>query len=85
MQSIEKIKAILADTLRLGEKASLLCAETRLIGHLHELDSMTVVSVIASLEEHFDIVFDDAEISAVNFESVGSLAVLVDAKLSLAE
>lgn len=85
MQSIEQVKAILSDTLGLGERASSICAETPLLGHLPELDSMAVVSVIASLEEHFGIVLDDAEISAANFESVGSLAALVDAKLAPAE
>lgn len=80
MQSIEQVTAILADTLSLGGRGTVLAPHTRLLGNLPELDSMAVVSVIAALEEHFGIVFEDDDIDAGAFETVGTLSALVDHK-----
>lgn len=84
MQSIEHVKTILGDTLGLGGRTPALDAGTPLIGHFPELDSMAVVSIIAALEEHFGIMFDDDEINTDTFKTVGSLSALVDARLALA-
>jgi acyl carrier protein len=82
MQAIEEVKQILAATLNLGERGNALHAETILLGSLPELDSMGVMNVIAGLEEHFDIVVEDDEISARTFETLGSLAAFVEQKLA---
>lgn len=82
MHSIEQIKSILADTLCLGERAATLTANTRLFGNLSELDSMAIISVITAMEEHFGLVFDDEDINASVFETVGTLSALVDLKLA---
>jgi acyl carrier protein len=74
---IEEVKKILAEALHLGSAGAALSAESPLLGALPELDSMGVVTVIAALEERFDIVVDDDEISATTFETVGSLAAFV--------
>jgi len=42
---------------------------------------MAVVSVIAGLEEHFDITVDDDEIDGATFATLGSLIRFVDDKL----
>lgn len=81
MHSLEQVKSILADTLSLGKRGAALTADTGLLGNLPELDSMAVVNVIAAMEEHFGIVFDDDEITAGVFESVGTLSALIDRKL----
>lgn len=80
MQSIEQVKAILADALSLGERAAGLAANTRLLGSLPELDSMAVVSVITAIEDHFGIVFEDDDINADVFETVGTLSALIERK-----
>ena len=81
MQSLEQVKTILADTLSLGERGAALTADTGLLGSLPELDSMAVVNVLTAMEEHFGISFDDDEITASVFQSVGSLSALIDRKL----
>ena len=52
-------------------------AETELFGAIAEFDSMALVTLIGEIEEHFDIDFDDDDISAENFSSVASLTELV--------
>jgi acyl carrier protein len=79
---IEEVKNILAEALHLGAAGAALGPGSPLLGALPELDSMGVVSVIAALEERFDIVVDDDEISATTFETVGSLAAFVAEKLA---
>jgi acyl carrier protein len=82
MSTIQEVIQILDSSLQLGDRASSLKAESGLLGSLPEFDSMAVVTVMTSIEEHFGIVIDDDEISAETFESVGSLATFVDRKLS---
>jgi acyl carrier protein len=81
MQTIEKVKQILTDTLNLGERGNTLHRETVLLGGLPELDSMGVINVITSLEEQFDIIVEDDEISASTFETLGSLTAFIEQKL----
>jgi len=52
-------------------------ADTELFGAIAEFDSMAIVTIIGEIEEQFDIVFDDDDISAENFASISSLAKLV--------
>jgi len=82
MQSIEDVKNILADTLNLGERKKFLNADSGLLGSMPELDSMAVINVISALEEHFDIVVEDDEISGRTFETLGSLAAFIDSKIA---
>lgn len=42
---------------------------------------MAVVNVVTALEERFDIVFDDEELTADRFASVGTLVAFVESKL----
>ena len=53
-----------------------------LLGAIPELDSMAVVGIITSLEESFDFTVYDDEISANNFETLGSLVEFVEKKLN---
>lgn len=77
---IDEVKTILTDVLGLGAAGQRLDADSPLLGSLPELDSMAVVSVIGALEEHFDIVISDDDISASTFETLGSLAAFVAEK-----
>lgn len=82
MQYLEQVKNILVDVLSLDEKRSTLREDSILLGSIPELDSMTVVNVITALEEYFDITIDDDEISAKNFETLGSLTHFIEQKLA---
>jgi acyl carrier protein len=81
--TLSEVKQVLADTLQLGARVESLTADTQLLGNLPELDSMAVVGVIMALEERFDIVVDDDEISADTFMSLDTLATFVDRKTTV--
>jgi acyl carrier protein len=78
---IDTVKAVLGQTLQIGEKVDRFDAATGLFGSIAEFDSMAVVSVIAALEEKFGIVIEDDEINADIFETVGSLSQFIEMKL----
>lgn len=82
MQHLEEVKNILSDVLGLRERKNSLNENSTLLGNIPELDSMAVVNVITSLEEHFGITVDDDEISARTFETLGSLTRFVEQKLA---
>jgi acyl carrier protein len=81
-ETVDAVKAVVVDVLGVEERASSITAETPLLGSLPELDSMAVLEVVAALEAHFGITVDDEEVTAEAFETLGSLAALVDSKLS---
>lgn len=81
MTLVEEISVLIRDVLALGDAAGGFDASTRLIGAIPEFDSMAVVSVITALEEEYGCTFEDDEISAEVFESIGSLARFVEGKL----
>lgn len=78
--TLDEVRAVVAGTLGIEDRAPTLVASTPLIGSLPELDSMAVVELIAALEQRFDIVIDDEEITGELFETLGSLATFVDTK-----
>ena len=82
MATIENIKAILRETLQLGDRADTFDGATPLLGSIPEFDSMAVVTVITAIEEAFDVVVEDDEITAETFETVGSLTDFVDEKIA---
>ena len=77
---LEEVRAILADSLQLADRAANFTADTPLLGSLPELDSFAVVTVVTALEEHSDFVVDDDEISADTFATLGSLIEFVEGK-----
>jgi acyl carrier protein len=77
---LDDVKTILIDVLSLGDAGRRLDADSPLLGSLPELDSMAVVSLIGALEERFDIVISDDDISASTFETLNSLAAFVAEK-----
>ena len=82
MQHLEEVKKILSDVLSLGERKNSLKEDSSLLGSIPELDSMAVVNLITTMEEHFDITVDDDEITASTFETVGTLTHFVEQKLA---
>ncbi len=55
--------------------------DTPILGAIPEMDSMSVVGILASLEEQYGIMVDDDEINADVFATVGSLTAFVESKL----
>ena len=82
MPYIEEAKNLIGETLQISDRIDEFNADTLLLGHLPELDSMAVVSIITAMEEQFGFMVDDDEISAEAFESIGSLASFISQKMS---
>jgi acyl carrier protein len=73
------VKDAVIETLGIDDRADALDAATPLTS-IPELDSLAVVELIVELERRFDIAFDDEDVTAEVFETIGSLAAFVDAK-----
>ncbi len=82
--TLNALRAVLIETLELRQSPEELREDTALFGALPELDSFGVVSLVASIEDRFDITVDDDEFGAEIFETVGTLSGFVDAKLAAA-
>lgn len=82
MNTQTDVKNLLARSLQLGQRADALTAESPLLGALPELDSMAVVGILTSLEEHYGFTVEDDEISADTFSTLGSLTKFVERKLN---
>jgi acyl carrier protein len=82
MVKSKELKLLLDEVLQLDGRAHGFAPETPLLGHLPELDSMAVVALITALEQRFGIRFDDDEVSADAFATLGSLQRLVESKLA---
>ena len=82
MSNVNDIIDIICDVLVLNDRKDEFDADTPLLGALPEFDSVAVVTVITAIEDEFGCAFEDDEISAEVFETVGSLASLVDQKLA---
>ena len=81
MDTLNRVKAILRDTLNLGSRAERLTADSPLLGGIPEFDSMAVVTVVTMIEDELGITIDDDELSADVFATVGSLVAFVARKL----
>ena len=81
MDTLNRVKAILRDTLNLGSRAERLTADSPLLGGIPEFDSMAVVTVVTMIEDELGITIDDDELSADVFATVGSLAAFVARKM----
>lgn len=80
--TIDTVRATLIETLELAQRPDALTPETPLFGAIPELDSFGVVQLVAAIEERFDITIEDDEFGPELFETVGSLADFVDAKIA---
>lgn len=80
LQIEAQLRTLFADALGLGARAQHLTRQTALFGSLPELDSMAVATLLAGIEEQFNIFIDDEDVSADLFETFGSLADFIAAK-----
>ena len=82
MTVAEGVKRVLQEALQLGDRVKAFDESTGLFGSIPEFDSMAVVTIVAGLEEQFNIEIDDDDITAEIFESVGSLTRYIQGKLA---
>jgi acyl carrier protein len=75
------VRRILRETLVLGDEIESLDASSPLLGAIPELDSVGVISVLTALEEEYDIVVEDDEISAAVFNTLGTLTGFLEEKV----
>ena len=82
MNILSEVKTLLSGSLQLGTRADTLTASSQLLGALPELDSMAVVAILTALENHFNFIIDDDEVSAEIFATLGTLTEFVSNKLN---
>lgn len=80
--TVDKVKSVVVATLGVEDRAHSIDASTPLFEGLPELDSLAAVELVTALETHFDIVIEDEEVTAEVFETLSSLASLIDGKLN---
>jgi acyl carrier protein len=77
---VRSVTAAVVETLGIEDRAEAIDATTAL-SSIPELDSLAVLELVVELEARFDITVDDGDVTAEVFETVGSLAAFVNAKL----
>ncbi|MDR7376119.1 acyl carrier protein [Rhodoferax ferrireducens] len=82
MDVTQEVIRVLDEVLSLNGRGAAFTRETHLLGAIPELDSMAVVSLITSLEEHFGLTVDDDDMDGSTFATVGSLTDFVSDKLN---
>jgi acyl carrier protein len=76
----KEVVAVVESVLDLRGRGTL-SASSRLLGHVPELDSMAVATLITSLEERFGFTIADDEIDGSAFQTIGTLVEFVNGKL----
>jgi acyl carrier protein len=79
--TVHEVKNVLISALGVRDNARSLGPSTPLLGSLPELDSMGVLQLVHALEEHFQITIDEEDITEELFETLGTVANFIDAKL----
>ena len=81
MKVQEEVIQIIIDVLMLKASPDSFDENTGLLGSIPEFDSVAVVALITELEQEFGCIFDDDELNADVFSSVGSLVSTLESKL----
>ena len=77
---LDQTRNVLGNVLKMDQRAKSLTAESPLFGAIPELDSMAVIELIIALEEHFEVFFEDDEVEAEMFDTLGSLVAGLEQK-----
>ena len=78
------LRAVLIDVLGLdAERVAEFDQETGLFGHLPELDSMAVATLLTDIEDRLHITIEDDEVEGEMLETYGALLAFVEAKTVL--
>ena len=76
------LRAILADVLSLEQgRVEGFDGNTGLFGHLPELDSMAVATLLTEMEDRLGIIIDDEDLEAEMLETYGGLLTFAEAKV----
>ena len=81
MVSLEELKALIGEILQITDRLQTMGEDAVLLGGIPEFDSMAVVSVLTFIEDNYGVVIDDDEVSAENFETLGSFLQFVNSKI----
>lgn len=81
MITLDELKALVGEVLQIADRLEDMGENDVLLGGVPEFDSMAVVSVLTVIEENYGVVIDDDEVSAENFETLGSLQQFINSKL----
>jgi acyl carrier protein len=76
----EQVVDVILNTVGGDIKREMFSKDFKLVGNI--LDSMAVMNLILALEDSFGFFFNDDELSAEAFETVGALTELVRSKLN---
>ena len=75
------LRATLVEVLALDEtQVAGFHAQTGLFGHLPELDSMAVATLLTAMEDNLGIVIEDDDVDAEMLETYGALLAFAEAK-----
>lgn len=76
------LRAILRDVLSLEEsQVEEFDGDSGLFGHLPELDSMAVATLLTEMEDRLGILIDDEDLEAEMLETYGGLLTFAEAKV----
>ncbi|WP_369025119.1 acyl carrier protein [Qipengyuania sp. RANM35] len=77
------LRSILSEVLSLdGEQVAAFDSDTGLFGHIPELDSMAVATLLTEMEDRLGIVIDDEDLEAEMLETYGGLLTFAEAKVA---
>lgn len=79
--TLSGVRKLLVTTLGVRDGDFAGGADTPLLGHFAELDSMAAISILTALEEQFGIQVEDDDISGSTFATLGTLVAYVQDKL----
>ena len=77
----EELKLLVCSVLGLDSNVNTFEESTVLLGDIPEFDSMAAVSLLTAIEDRFDIVLEDDEVSADIFQTFGTIYKFVSSKL----
>jgi len=78
-----ELKAVIVEVLGIDPaQAAALDGESGLFGHLPELDSMAVATLLTEMEDCLDIVIEDDDVDGEMLETYGGLLAFAEAKLA---
>lgn len=80
----QALRAVLVDVLALdAERVAVFDRDTGLFGHLPELDSMAVATLLTEIEDRLHITIEDDEVEGEMLETYGALLAFVEGKTVL--
>lgn len=78
---IAEVRRLLGGVLDDETSIAALTADSPLLGHAPELDSIALVNLVLAIEERWGVVVEDDELERSAFATVGALRDFIEAKL----